>query len=109
MPGRPRARARNIPSSSACHGIVSFPSRRPCICRIGGASRGGRDPMDDDLRLLRRTVANLEDALDRLEAEGVGGEACIVGKTVSQGAYPTTAARFYACTVQVVTGTESEG
>jgi hypothetical protein len=64
---------------------------------------------EGEVRLLRQRLADLEEEIERLESGAAEGEACLVGKTVSQGAYPTAAGRFFALTVQAVTGTETEG
>jgi hypothetical protein len=64
---------------------------------------------EGEVRLLRQRLSDLEEEVERLESAASEGEACLVGKTVSQGAYPTAAGRFYALTVQAVTGNETEG
>jgi hypothetical protein len=64
---------------------------------------------EGEVRLLRQRLSDLEEEIERLESAASEGEACLVGVTVSQGSYPTVAGRFYALTVQAVTGTETEG
>jgi hypothetical protein len=64
----------------------------------------------NDLRILRDRQAAASGALDRqaAAAEPYGSAAmCVITTTVTT--YPTSAAEFYACNPELLTGSEDEG
>ncbi len=63
----------------------------------------------NDLRILRDRLAVAQSSLDRADSNGAYGSAamCVITTTVTT--YPTTAARFYACNPELLTGSEAEG
>jgi hypothetical protein len=64
--------------------------------------------MSDELRLLRDRVAELEKQVDAMGNEEPGSDRIELGKTVSEGSYPTSAQRFYAVELYKLSGTETE-
>jgi hypothetical protein len=64
----------------------------------------------NDLRILRDRQAAAENALDRSAAAGDQfGSAAMCAITTTVATYPTTAAAFYACNPELLTGAETEG
>jgi hypothetical protein len=62
-----------------------------------------------ELRVIRERLSIASDALDRSSSQDDYGSAalCVITTTVTT--YPTTAATFYGCNPEVITGTETEG
>jgi hypothetical protein len=64
----------------------------------------------NDLRILRGRQAAAEDALDRAAATSDNfGSAAMCAVTTTVTTYPTTAAAFFACNPEMLTGAETEG
>lgn len=64
----------------------------------------------NDLRILRDRQAAAEDALDRSAAAGDPfGSAALCAITTTVTTYPTTAATYYACNPELLSGAETEG
>lgn len=63
----------------------------------------------EDAELLRRDAGLDRDERSREVESGVGGSRSLLAKTKTVTTYPTAAARFYACEIQGLLGTESEG
>jgi hypothetical protein len=63
----------------------------------------------NDLRILRERQLAANSALDRSGGQNPYGSAaaCVITTTVTT--YPTSAAEFYACNPELLTGTETEG
>jgi hypothetical protein len=63
----------------------------------------------NDLRILRDRQTTASDLLDRTGGQDPFGSAamCVITTTVSS--YPASAAEFYACNPELLTGSEAEG
>lgn len=64
--------------------------------------------LDDDARIMRERLADLEAELARL-AESPDQSAAILGQTYTRVTYPTAAQRFYDLYLVEIGGTEVEG
>jgi len=62
-----------------------------------------------DLRLQRQAQDRLDDALEMGRVGAANGSQYMVGKTVSDGTYPTRAKSVYCIRVNRVAGAEKEG
>lgn len=63
---------------------------------------------DDDVVILRRRDADLDDAVGRMESPLIGTSGSLLVQTTTITTYPTSAARFYAVQPVWPSGTESE-
>lgn len=62
-----------------------------------------------ELRVLRERLQAAGEDLDRAVGNDTFGSPALIVKTTTIDTYPTTAATFYACLSQQLTGTEDEG
>jgi hypothetical protein len=62
-----------------------------------------------ELRVIRERLLIASDALDRSSDQDDFGSAALCVITTTVATYPTTAATFYGCNPEVITGTETEG
>jgi hypothetical protein len=64
-----------------------------------------------DLRVMRERHARATDALDQLgaDSDSAHASAALIVVTTTVSVYPTSAAQFYACNPQIITGSETEG
>jgi hypothetical protein len=65
--------------------------------------------VNDELAAVREDLAELRELVDRLGAEPVAGNRCVVGRTATKTTYPTAAASWFWVIRQAVGGTEAEG
>lgn len=65
--------------------------------------------LEDEARTLRSRVAELADALDRLDSESSDGNPAMLVQTVAVGTYPTAANKFFAAHPVDPGGPEGEG
>jgi len=63
----------------------------------------------DDTEILRGEADDDRNERSRVRESGVGGSRSLLVKTKTVTTYPTAAGRFYACEIQGLLGTESEG
>ena len=64
----------------------------------------------NDLRVMRERQLVAASWLDRqAETAEPHGSAALIVKTYTKTTYPTSAAAFYACSPQLITGNETEG
>ncbi len=63
----------------------------------------------NDLRVMRKRQLAAETALDRLGTAADYGSAALCCITTTVTSYPTSAAEFYACNPELITGSVAEG
>lgn len=63
----------------------------------------------DDARIDRDRLDDLGDDIDRAVGDQADGTAVVVARTFAETSYPTTANVRFACMIQDVGGTETEG
>jgi hypothetical protein len=63
----------------------------------------------NDLRVMRERQAAASSALDRSVGQDPYGSAAMCVITTTKTTYPTSAAEFYACNPELLTGPETEG
>ena len=63
----------------------------------------------NDLRIMRERQLAAETALDLLGAGADNGAASLCAITTTVTTYPTSAAEFYACNPELITGSVAEG
>jgi hypothetical protein len=63
----------------------------------------------NDLRILRDRQTAAENALDRSATSAPFGSAALCAITTTVTTYPTSAATYYACNPELLSGAETEG